>query len=115
MSLESCFSHSGGASGKWRDIPWLQSSHLMFPITAHIATRPAPYLMAVDRPFLFFFPRGAGILLALCAQTANIKNEPFKCATFGFAAQAVFVNLCLFHFSKCNFYQDSAAEEAVLR
>lgn len=81
----------GGASGKWRHLPWLQSSHLMFPITAHIAARPAPYLTADYRPsfiFLLLFPLRCQYPLALCAQTANNKNESFECATFGFATQA---------------------------
>lgn len=63
----------------------------MFPITAHISARPAPYLTADYRPsfiFLLLFPLRCQYPLALCAQTANNKNESFECATFGFATQA---------------------------
>lgn len=115
MSLQRCFLHSQGASGKWCHLPYLQSSQLIFPITAQVAARPAPCLTADNRPSfisLLLFSSGCWYPLALCAQNANNKNESFKCATFGFAAQASaaymsWVSLHLFHFSNGNFYQDS--------
>lgn len=71
----------------------------MFPITVYIAARPAPYLTADYRPsfiFLLLFPSRCQYPLALCAQTANNKNESFECAMFGFATQASAVYIMYF-------------------
>lgn len=53
--IREAFFAQQGASGKWRRLPRLQSSHLMFPITAPIAARQASCLTAMDGPFFFFF------------------------------------------------------------
>lgn len=113
MSLERCFSHSQGASGKWCHLPWLQSSHLISSITAHVAARPAPRLTADDTPsFLTLLRFSSGCWYPLCVPMANNKNKSFDCATLAVAAQASaayvsWVSLCLLHFSNCSFYQDS--------